>query len=202
MKTTETLALCALLLCVGCADEQQVEAIRRDLVDSQKKVASLALQYEDFKTKIYALDGLASKVAQLEQSQAWEKMIRDFDKVAYLTPGSVGYATVRYDLGALTVSFANVEPYANGSRITLKFGNPLSASINGLQAKIEYGEVDEKGTPKNEEAKSKEISISETLNGGSWTSVPIVLEGIPTDKLGFVRLRDVKHSGISLSAQK
>lgn len=202
MKTPASLMLCALLSSAGCANQQQVEAIRREMSEAQKRITALAQQNEELKAKLSVMEGLASEVAQMKRSHDWEKIVRDFDKVAYLTPASDGYATVRYDLGALTISFANVEPYANGSRVTLMFGNPLSASINGLQAKIEYGAVDENGMPQNEEGKSKDLSLSETLAGGAWTSVPIILEGIPTDKLGFVRIRDVKHSGISLASRK
>lgn len=192
MKVAALSIFIALLLCTGCSDQQQVAGLRRDVADTQKKLIVIEQKAE----------ALAAEVAQLKQSQDWEKFIRDLDRVAFLTPGSNGYSVLRYELGFLTVSFTNVEPYANGSRITLKFGNPLSASINGVEGTIEYGTVDEKGNPKNLEAKRKDISFSESLTGGAWTSVQIVLEGVPNDKLGFVRVKDLKHSGISLSSKK
>jgi hypothetical protein len=121
------------------------------------------------------------------------------DHVAYLTPGSGGYSPVRADIGVLTVDITDIKPYANGSKATLSFGNPLSASINGLKATIEYGKVDEKGAPKNADAKKKAVAFSQSLRAGAWTKVDIVLEGLPPEELGFVRVRDVTHTGISLS---
>ena len=127
--------------------------------------------------------------------------IKDWDKVAYLTPGSDGYAAVKMDLGYLTVNLANIAPYANGSKVSLTFGNLTSATIDGLKATIEWGSVDDKGLPKNEEAKSREIKLTESLFSGAWNKADVVLEGVPPTALGFVRVRDVTHQGIRLRGQ-
>ena len=127
------------------------------------------------------------------------RLLPSLDEIAYLTPGSDGYSVVQCDLGRMTVSLKNIEPYPNGSRISLQIGNLSSANINGAQARIEWGNVDEKGTPKNEEAHSREVKFAKSLRAGAWTTVPVVLEGIPPAALGFVRVKDVTHSGISLS---
>jgi hypothetical protein len=92
----------------------------------------------------------------------------------------------------------NVQPYANGTRVTLRFGNLLSATINGAKAKLEWGSVDAKGSPKNESAQSREVSFTESLRAGAWTNVQVVLEGVPATELGFVRVRDLTHVGINL----
>ena len=121
-----------------------------------------------------------------------------WDEVAYLTPGSDGYALVKMDLGKLTVSFANVVPYANGSKVSLMFGNLTSATIDGLKAKIEWGSVDEKGMPKNSDAKSRDIKLTESLLPGAWNKTDLVLEGVPPAALGFLRVRDVGHQAIRM----
>ena len=92
-----------------------------------------------------------------------------------------------------------MQPYANGSKVALQFGNLTSATINGAKAKIEWGSVDEKGSPKNEGARSREVTFEKSLSAAAWTTVPIVLEGVPPSELGFVRVREVSHRGISLS---
>ena len=148
---------------------------------------------------------LKEELASLKEKQeqaAFKLLLRDFEGVAYLRPGDSGYSTVRYDLGVLTAQLSNVEPYANGSRFTLKLGNPLYSAISGVKAKIEWGRTDENGSADNDSAKSKDITLSESLLPGAWTSTQIVLEGLPPTDLGFVRIRDVAHTGIKLNRRR
>ena len=82
------------------------------------------------------------------------RVLEDLEKNVYLTPGSDKYSIVKSDLGILTVSIQNIVPYANGSKVTLQFGNLSSATIDGLKATLEWGAVDEKDVPDNDHAKS------------------------------------------------
>jgi Protein of unknown function (DUF3251) len=82
--------------------------------------------------------------------------------------------------------------------VTLRFGNVLSSAINGLTATIDWGKVNEKGFADDSSAKSKEMTFNQTLQEGAWTSIPIVLEGIPPAELGFVRVSKIHHTGIRL----
>jgi outer membrane murein-binding lipoprotein Lpp len=171
------------LLCLagGCADRTQVATL-------EKKAADLESQVE----------ALKASVQQLQQQKSFDQLLRDLDSVAYLTPGSNGYSIVQTDLGRMTVALENVQPYANGTRITLRFGNLTSATVNGAKARVEWGSADAKGVPKNETARSRDVSFSESLRAGTWTNVLVVLEGVPPTELGFVRIKDVTHTGISL----
>lgn len=202
MKTPAVLLLVALLVLPACTDKKDIVSLRHDLENAQGRVAELEKQTGELKTALGNVSALAIAVSQLKESQDWEKIARQLDDTAYLTPASREYTVVRHDMGYLTVSFEDVEPYANGSRITLRFGNPLSAAINGLSSTIEYGPTNEKGFPTGVGEKSKRVSFIETLHGGSWTNIQVVLDGIPVEKLGFVRLRDLKHTGIVLSVPK
>ena len=144
---------------------------------------------------------LEKELEQLQFQVRLQNQVKDWDQVAYLTPGSDGYAAVKMDLGYLTVNLANIAAYANGSKVSLTFGNLTSATIDGLKAKIEWGSVDEKGLPKNEEAKSREIKLTESLYSSAWNKADVVLEGIPPTALGFVRVREITHQGIRLRGQ-
>ncbi len=175
------LMLTSILWLTGCVDESRVaslEARITELAKANEKIASL-------ESEIQAL--------------SFKQMIKSWGDVAYLTPGSDGYATIRFDLGVLTIAIDDIQPFANGSKVTLRVGNPLAAKINGLKATIQWGEVDEKGGPKNETGKSKEVVFTEQLPSGTWTRVNLVLDGVKTEKLGFIRVRDVGHQGITLS---
>ena len=185
------LVLCVALLVTGCDSLKQL-AGTQDAIASQRQQL-MALRQE--------VDALKNELGQVQKDQAslqLDKMLRDFSKVAYLQPGDAGYSVVPFDLGDLTVQLSDVQPYANGSKVNLKFGNPLSSSINGLKATVQWGHVDAKGSPDNETEKSKDFTFTETLRSGAWTTVPVVLDGVPPNELGFVRISAVSHTGISL----
>lgn len=166
--------LIGVLLVTGCDQGAKVAAL-------ENKVASLE-----------------NELADLKQTIEFNQIVNGLDKVAYLTPGSDGYNLVHSDLGVLTVSIDNIVPYANGSKITLQFGNLSAATIDGLKAKLEWGSVDKNGMADNKNAKSRDVSFKESLISGGWTSSDVVLEGVPPQELGFVRLKDVSHSGVRL----
>lgn len=117
---------------------------------------------------------------------------------AHLTPGSEGYELVSFELGVLVVSLHDVVPYANGSKITLKFGNLLATDINGLNAEVGWGPVNEVGFVDLQRAKQKTVTFSETLKAGRWTTVTVVLDGHPPERIGHVSLAKLSHEGIQL----
>jgi hypothetical protein len=132
------------------------------------------------------LDEVKAELARLKTDQA------------YLRPGDAGYATIKYDLGTLTVELSDIKPYANGSKVRLRFGNLLASNVNGLKTTLEWGHVDENGYAIKESIKSKEFSFLETLSAGSWTTISVILDGVPPSDLGFVTIKKVSHTGISL----
>lgn len=156
-------------------------------------------------TKITALESRISQLAAANEAMnmrldmlKFEVELGDWEKFAFLRPGDQGYSTVRYDLGVLTVRLTDIRPYANGSKVTINFGNLTSARVDGLKAKLDWGKVNEKGEPQNDVAKSRDVTFSEPLPAGAWTNAEVVLEGIPPTELGFVRLRELGHKGIGL----
>lgn len=159
-------------------------------------------QNDELKSIQAEIQTLKSELETIKQKQVeydFDKLANDLDQIAYLRPGDAGYSTIRYDLGVLTVQLVDIQPYANGSKVRFNFGNPLSSKVNGLKAKIEWGKTDENGTPINNSAKSKEVTFNEALRSGAWTETSLVLDDVPPSDLGFVRVKEVSHSGISLS---
>jgi hypothetical protein len=141
---------------------------------------------------------LEEELASVKTSVRVDSLLRGVDEVAILKPGDDGYSLVKADLGYLTVGMSNIVPYANGSKVTLVFGNLTGATINGLKMKVEWGGVDEAGTPDFLKMKSRETSLSESLLPGAWNKAEIVMEGVPPSQLGFVRVSNLAHRGISL----
>jgi len=153
-------------------------------------------------TKITALeqkiDALEKRTKSIEDAREFDVTLNSLKSIAYLTPGSDGYSVLESNLGRFTVSLANIESYANGSRVTLTFGNLTSATINNPKVTIEWGTVDDKGSPNNVASHSREVEFTQSFQAGSWNNVPVVLESVPPAQLGFVRLRELTHKGISL----
>ena len=173
----------------GCYQDPQIQVLKAQLDKSEQKTAELQERIEK----------IEKSVNENQKNYEFDKILNKISKLAFLTPGTDGYSTIDFDLGTLTVSLNDIKPYANGSKITLEFGNPLATTINGLNMTIDWGKVDEKGNAINENAKSKNITLKESLLPAKWTRVTIVLDSVPPSDLGFVRLTDVHHTGIKLS---
>jgi hypothetical protein len=169
-------------LLVGCGDSTQTARIDA----AEKEVAEL-------KAKL-------TKLEATQQRQSFSLLELQFASpgVAYLQPGSTGYQPLQMELGRLTVAVRDVQPYANGSKVVLQFGNPLSATVDGIAFQIEWGQVDKAGMPNNDTAKKKEFSATETFLPGTWTATTVILDGVPPTELGFVRLSELKHRSIRL----
>jgi hypothetical protein len=145
------------------------------------------------------LDSLARALARVEQTIAVNEILESIRDVAFLRPGADGYSAIETEIGVVTISLENVEPYANGTRVTVQFGNTTGATINGLEATIEWGMVDSAGSPVNATGKSKQVTVTQALRAGSWTQEKFVLESILPQDFGFLRFRDVTHAGIRLN---
>ena len=137
---------------------------------------------------------LEERVSSLEI----DNLIGKLDKYAFLKIGSDGYAPIKFDLGVLTVKIKDVQPYANSSKVQLEIGNPLGATITGLKATIQWGSVNEKGDVV-EELGSKQITVDKNIIAGSWNTIAITLDATDPKKLGFIRVKDVTHTGIMLT---
>ena len=127
------------------------------------------------------------------------KLGQQWSETAYLTPGSTGYDTIKYNLGTLLVTLSDIQPYANGSKGTLLIGNPYFANLSGLKATMSWGKTDDKGEPIEGSEKSKQISFIEMMKAGRWTRVTVILEGSAPADLGYIRLGDLTNESIQLS---
>lgn len=144
---------------------------------------------------------LRKDVAELKSQATWSNFAAEMSGIAYLTPANSGYSVIKIDQGDISIALVNVQPYANGSRITLQFGNPLAATLTGVTMTLQWGETDAKGTPDNADEKSRDVQLLKPLGAGSWTQESFVLDSIPASKLGFVRVTNFSHHGMTLLRQ-
>jgi hypothetical protein len=101
------------------------------------------------------------------------------------------------DVGSLALSVQNVEPYADGSRVSLRVGNTSSATITELGLKLQWGPTGPDGKPDFTASHDGEREFVNILPS-SWNMRTINLPGTPPNKLGWIDLRSPDVKGISL----
>ena len=137
------------------------------------------------------IDALEKKISDLEI----DKIFSDGEKVAWLEPSEKGYSFAKTDIGSLTFSMEKVEPYADGTRLTLKIGNPTSARITELTAKIAWGKRDENQTTT--ELGSKKITL-DNIGPASWTVKTVDVPAVPPTQFGYLSIQDISAQKIFL----
>lgn len=188
----------SLLLLLSCGANNGNE-LQQEIIELNNKIDKLELNMrQEIESNRLERSRLETDISLLKlRWRATE--ILDNSK-ALLMPGSSGYSVIETDLGILVVSLNDVKPYANGSQVTLRWGNILNTSINGFRMYIDYGDVDEEGMPNEETMREKEFQSSNRLREGTWNDIEVVLEGVRPENLGFIRLKYFEHIGISLNA--
>ena len=178
------LLLVALIPAIGCGGS----ASASNTPDTYKLIAELRQE----------VNALKKDVSETKARERIQDLTRDFDTQAFLRPGAEGYIVARTDLGNMAFKLHDVQAYANGSRVVLLIGNLTAAGVDGLTAKLEWGNVTETGAPKEDTIRSRSVKFNEELRSGGWTQVRVVLEGVSPAELGFVRVKEVGHTAIKL----
>jgi hypothetical protein len=143
-------------------------------------------EIDDIKADIRSLERELKKAnASIEMLGAVDLFSTAPENYATLTPGSDGFATVASNVGAMFVLMDNVRPYANGSKVRLRFGNLTSVAISSMTAFVGWGEMGKDGYP--EEAKSKEVTV-QNIRPGTMVAHEVTLDGLPSDTLGYVKV--------------
>ncbi|MCP9472032.1 MAG: DUF3251 domain-containing protein [Nitrospira sp.] len=110
-----------------------------------------------------------------------------------LTPGSNGYQAIRHQLGSATLSLKEIKAHARGSIATLEIGNLTSVDIT--EATMEIGYPD----PSNPSVEhSSKYDFQKTLKAGQATKITVVLEGVHTSTVTYLRISDFQPKGIRL----
>ena len=173
-----------LIVVQGCAKKEPETSI----VESEQS-RTLSEQSKTIKE-------LTDRVSKLEVNNITADFMKKFDSQAYLETGENSFQALKTNVGYLTVNIRDVTPYANGSKVKLVFGNPLTAQIKDIKFTITYGSYDKSKLPKEE--KTKEISLPTVFYSGKWNSVDIILEGIPTAELAYMKIENFTFGIISL----
>jgi outer membrane murein-binding lipoprotein Lpp len=152
--------------------------------------SDLIAQVNELRAKNDTLQEQLSKLASRVETAETQ---RSLESIVALLPADTGYSTMRVDVGVLVVSIEDIQPYASGSRVKLRFGNPTTGRTQGLRLKLEWG-----GTG---DIKAKDHTLSEILMPGSWATVSLPLEDVPPKEFSGLRLRYIGHQGIFLNGR-
>lgn len=151
------------------------------------------------------VEALEREVAQLKQALEEQKKeldterdavghILDAGETVTLKPTNQGYDALWHDLGVFAVELSEVTPTLTGSRVKLRVGNVTGATVNNVEAKIEWGQDSEESPA----PYSERMSLGRALPPAAWSEVSLDLEGVPPPQLGYVRITELSIGSVSL----
>ena len=168
------------------------------LQDLDAKINELSKNLEQTQSQLNQTQSQLEKLSLNVSQISTNDLFRSFARIAFLKIGTTEFSPIVTEIGTITVNIADVEAFANGSKVALVFGNPLSATIANVKFNVDYGTLNTDGTVKKGSEKTKEVSLPQPLNAASWNKVEVILEGLPVNELGYIRVHDLNVSSISL----
>ncbi len=111
----------------------------------------------------------------------------------YLLPGSNTPARLESQIGTLRMSLVNISPATNGTALTLRIQGESSDPLPAFSGTFEYGQI--QGTTENFQevnVQNQLINAPASILAPSDVDIPLQLNGISPDQLGFVRIHDIQ----------
>ncbi len=111
----------------------------------------------------------------------------------YLLPGSNTPARLESQIGTLRMSLMNISPTTNGTALTLRIQGESSDPLPAFSGTFEYGQI--QGTTENFQevnVQNQLINAPASILAPSDVDIPLQLNGISPDQLGFVRIHDIQ----------
>lgn len=111
----------------------------------------------------------------------------------YLLPGSNTPARLNSQVGTLRMSLINIAPNAAGTRVTLHIQGESNDPLPAFSGTVEYGQI--QGTTDNYQevnVQNQLINAPASVLAPSDVDIPLQLNGITPDQLGFVRIHDIQ----------
>ncbi|HEM6697263.1 TPA: DUF3251 domain-containing protein [Citrobacter amalonaticus] len=111
----------------------------------------------------------------------------------YLLPGSNTPARLNSQIGTLRMSLINIAPNAAGTRVTLRIQGESNDPLPAFSGTVEYGQV--LGTTDNYQevnVQNQLINAPASVLAPSDVDIPLQLNNLTPDQLGFVRIHDIQ----------
>ncbi|MBJ9257441.1 DUF3251 domain-containing protein [Citrobacter amalonaticus] len=111
----------------------------------------------------------------------------------YLLPGSNTPARLNSQVGTLRMSLINIAPNAAGTRMTLRIQGESNDPLPAFSGTVEYGQI--QGTTDNYQevnVQNQLITAPASVLAPSDVDIPLQLNNLTPDQLGFVRIHDIQ----------
>lgn len=111
----------------------------------------------------------------------------------YLLPGSNTPARLNSQIGMLRMSLMNVAPNADGTRATLRIQGESNDPLPAFSATVEWGQI--QGTTDSFQelnVQTQLINAPASVLAPSDVDIPLQLNGMTPDQLGFIRIHDIQ----------
>ena len=183
------------------AINSRVDRIKADISAQEARLIALnaSLTASAAKAESINFASIKSDLFDLKNSYEYDKMVREWDGIAVLKPSDLGFGTIRFSMGTMTVSLGDVTAYASGTKIIISLGNLLSSDLKRVTMKVDFVPVGEDGKPMYGSTVSKEHTVDK-ITLGSFTNTSVIFDDVKPDKLAFIRIKEVNVGGISMNA--
>jgi outer membrane murein-binding lipoprotein Lpp len=137
-----------------------------------------------------AMDKLNKETVKITQQNA---LNAKSSSGVYLLPGSNTPARLNSQIGTLKMSLVNVTANADGTRATLRIQGESNDPLPAFSGTVEWGQI--QGTTENYQevnVKSQLFTAPASVLAPSDVDIPIQLNGLTPDQLGFIRIHDIQ----------
>lgn len=111
----------------------------------------------------------------------------------YLLPGSNTPARLNSQIGTLRMSLMNVAPNADGTRATLRIQGESNDPLPAFSATVEWGQIQGTTDSFHElNVQTQLINAPASVLAPSDVDIPLQLNGMTPDQLGFIRIHDIQ----------
>ncbi|HHG8773488.1 TPA: DUF3251 domain-containing protein [Raoultella planticola] len=111
----------------------------------------------------------------------------------YLLPGARTPARLQSQIGTLRMSLRDIAPDASGTRLTLRIQGESNDPLPAFSATVASGQIS--GTTENYQevnVQDQLISAPASTLAPSDVDIPLRLNGVTPEQLGFVRIHDIQ----------
>ncbi|PSS52953.1 MULTISPECIES: SadB/YajI family lipoprotein [Leclercia] len=111
----------------------------------------------------------------------------------YLLSGSNTPARLNSQIGTLKMSLVNAAPNADGTRATLRIQGESNDPLPAFSATVEWGQI--QGTTDSFQevnVQTQLINAPASVLAPSDVDIPLQLNGLTPDQLGFIRIHDIQ----------
>ncbi|WP_148244065.1 DUF3251 domain-containing protein [Enterobacter asburiae] len=137
-----------------------------------------------------AMDKLNKETVKITQQNA---LNAKSSSGVYLLPGANTPARLNSQIGTLKMSLVNVAANANGTRATLRIQGESNDPLPAFSGTVEWGQI--QGTTESYQevnVNSQLFTAPASVLAPSDVDIPLQLNGLTPDQLGFIRIHDIQ----------